>query len=357
MNAEVLGWNERFDQHYLQFANEGMTAARVSRQDRDSYVIYAGGRALRAAVTGAFRQRAQRRGDFPVVGDWIAVRPLQTEPRATIHAVLPRMTAISRKAAGRGVDEQPIAANVDLVLICCGADRDFNLRRVERYLALAYASGASPAILLTKIDLADDAQRKREALEEIALGAPVINIGAPEGVGVEEARRMIAVGRTAVLLGSSGVGKSTLINALLVRDEMRIGHVRAHDGRGRHTTTHRQMLRVPGGGLIIDTPGMRELQLSADSADVAAAFDEIGALAAKCRFRDCTHRQEPGCAVLDAVQRGELDVSRLEGYHKQNAELKYLERRGDPAAEAAQRAKWKAIHKAARKWMREKYRE
>jgi len=356
MNIETLGWNPRIEGEYSAHATPGTQPARVARQDRESYVIYGAGGARRAVVAGALRQRAAGAADFPVVGDWVAARSGEGDGRAVIQFILPRRTLIARKAAGRGADAQPLAANVDSVLICCGADRDFNLRRVERYLSLALASGAAPVILLTKADACDDLPAKLEALEEIAVGAPVLAVSALDGRGIAELRAAVRPGKSAVLLGSSGVGKSTLINALLAREEMQTGAVRAHDGRGRHTTTHRQMLLIPGGGLLIDTPGMRELQLPADGADVGAAFDDITQLAAACRFRDCTHASEPGCAVLAAVESGALDAGRLESYRKQNAELAYLESRGDPAAAAAQRAKWRAIHKAARKWMRDKYR-
>ncbi len=355
MNLQQLGWSPELECSFEQYRRSGLSPARVAREDRESYVTYADGRALRAAVSGGFRHAAAGREDFPAVGDWVAVRPRAGESEATIAALLPRRSVVRRKAAGERTEQQIVAANVDLLLICCGLDRDFNLRRIERYLTLAYESGVAPLVLLNKADACDDAAESAERVEETAIGVPVIVASALDGRGMDELRMHLGSGRTAALVGSSGVGKSTLINRLLGREELATGATRSADGRGRHTTTRRQLLPLPGGGVIIDTPGMRELALWGEGDAVDGVFADVDALAQRCRFRDCAHDREPGCAVRAAVQTGELDGARFESYRKQQRELAYLAIREDAAAQAAQRAKWKSIHKAARRRMDEKY--
>lgn len=356
MTLEQLGWSESAAKSFQASGLTDVVPARVARQDKLSYVVYAANRAMRAAVSGAFRHHAARPSEFPAVGDWVAVRPRRGEEAATIHAVLPRRTVVSRRAAGGREESQVIAANVDTLLVCCGLDRDFNVRRIERYLTVAYTSGAAPVILLTKADLCDDAPGRRAEVEAVAVGAPVQCVSVEAPGSLEAVRRLLPPGVSAALVGSSGVGKSTLINALLGRQALKIGAVRDSDGRGRHTTTHRQLIPVPGGGVIIDTPGMRELRLWADEEHVAGSFADIEALASDCRYRDCSHTAEPGCAVLAASASGALDPQRLASYRKQLAELRYLERRDDAELLAAEKARWKAIHKSARKWMKDKYR-
>lgn len=358
MTLEQLGWNPRLENAFQGFAADRLIPARVAREDRGSYVVYTGSRALRATLTGRLRHAAAARPDLPAVGDWVAVRPRTGEQAATIVALVPRWSAILRRAAGERTEPQLIAANVDTLLICCGLDQDYNLRRMERYLTLAYDSGAGPVILLSKADLcpADELDRRISAAEAIAVGVPVWALSVRDGRGVAEARGFVSAGRTAALVGSSGVGKSTLINALLGRELLRTAPTRAHDGRGQHTTTHRELLLLPGGGVLIDTPGMRELQLWGDESRLAGSFADIEGLAAACRFRDCVHEREPGCAVRAAIESGQLDAARMASYRKQLRELRHLARKEDPALARAEREKWKAIHKSAKRWMQEKYR-
>ncbi|MFO0839541.1 MAG: ribosome small subunit-dependent GTPase A [Phycisphaerae bacterium] len=377
MNLEQMGWNTARAASFEPFARRNLVAARVARQDRDSYVIYAAGRAHRASVRGSLRHRAASANDLPVVGDWVAVHLEENRRTAVVEAVLDRSSTIARKSAGEAISPQPIAANVDRLLICCGLDGDFNLRRIERYLSVAFGCGVTPMVLLTKADLCGDLEGRVREVSFIAIGVPIVTLSLLDGArtddaqsgnntdgefagaraGIEAVRSAIAAGETAALLGSSGVGKSTLINRLLGRDELRTGAVRAHDSRGRHTTTHRQLLLLPSGGVVIDTPGMRELQFWGAATDVESAFADIGELAEACRFRDCRHENEPGCAVLAAVHGGELDAERLSSFHKQRRELDYFDRRENPAAAAEHKARWKAIHKAGRQWMRRKYGE
>ncbi|MBW7906732.1 MAG: ribosome small subunit-dependent GTPase A [Phycisphaerae bacterium] len=378
MNLAQLGWNPDIEARYRALAGvdargSHILPARVARQDRDSYVVYAAVapdtrpahpvhgrpcRALRASLRGALRHDGPAH-EWPAVGDWVAVLTSPGHAGGRIEAVVPRRSCIVRKAAGDAVQAQVLAANVDTLAICCGLDGDFNLRRIERYLTLAYASGAAPAVVLTKADLCDTGGERVETrvaqVEAIAPGVPVIAVSMYDPQRLRERIAPLArAGRTVALVGSSGAGKSTLINVLLGREAMRTGAVRMHDSRGRHTTTHRQLLLTPAGGVVIDSPGMRELQLWSDDGDVDASFSDVAGLAAGCRFRDCTHDQEPGCAVKRAVQGGALPAERLAAYHKQRRELAFLERKTDARARAEETARWKAIHKSAREWYRRK---
>jgi ribosome biogenesis GTPase len=352
---ETLGWNAHFAGLFEGFTASGLLPARVARQDRGGYVVYTAGRAHRATVRGALRFAAASKVELPAVGDWVAVSLARADSEATIDAVLPRRSVIQRGAAGSRTGAQVIAANVDVLLICCGLDRDFNLRRIERYLTVAYSGGVAPVVLLTKSDACNLVVQRVAETESVAMGVPVLAVSAVDGCGLDHVRSLAWPGRSAALVGSSGVGKSTLINALLGGHAMRTAAVRS-DGRGRHTTTHRQLLLIPGGGVIVDTPGMRELQLWGDEEDAVGAFADIAALAAGCRFRDCSHVGEPGCAVRIAADTGEIDASRLASYHKLQRELRWLETKEDPAAAAEQRARWRALHRAARAWYRDKHR-
>jgi ribosome biogenesis GTPase len=259
-----------------------------------------------------------------------------------IEAVLPRRTAFVRKAAGEAAVQQVVAANFELAFVVAALPDDVNARRLERYVTAVWESGAIPVVVLTKTDLADDVAGATLEVEAVAPGVEVHAISSITGEGVEAVRALLAPNRTAVLVGSSGVGKSTLVNRLLGEERQAVADVRA-DGRGRHTTTHRELLPVPGGGLLLDTPGMRELGLWAEEESLESAFDDVAELASECRFSDCTHVHEPGCAVRAAVEEGRLDAARLASFHKLARELAYLERRTDARLQADEKRRWRAL--------------
>ncbi len=305
----------------------------------------AGGDLLTAELSGSLRHH--RAEDPPVVGDWVTFSRRE-ENRATILEVLPRRTVLGRKAAGGETRRQVLVANVDVVFVVMGLDNDFNLRRLERYLLMVRSGGAEPVVVLNKLDLAEDLAEQRMGSQEVAAGLAVVPVCALDGRGVVALESYLGPGVTAVFVGSSGAGKSTLVNRLAGREVMRTGAVRTSDERGRHTTTHRELISLPSGGLLIDTPGLRELEpwIEGDEA-LDQAFDEIAELSTSCRFRDCGHVSEPGCAVLEAVQTGVLDPARLEAFRRLGREIAAQERRRDEAtrrkAERRQGAEYRRI--------------
>jgi len=283
----------------------------------------------------------------------VAVQPPEHSGDSRIVAVLPRRSSFSRRAAGDPTEEQVVAANIDTVFLVAGLDGDFNPRRIERYLLVAVESGASPVVVLNKADVAADPDAMADIVRASVGAIPVHVVSCQVPGGVDVLRPYLGTGQTGALLGSSGVGKSTIVNRLVGHDLLKTVEVRESDSRGRHTSTARQMIVLPESGVLIDTPGMRELQLW-DSGDVRDAFGDIEELATGCKFRDCRHREEPDCAVLDAVSSGALSQGRLESYHKLQNEQAFQARQVDQRAQIEERRRWKVLTKAAQKRIREK---
>ncbi|HEV3478253.1 MAG TPA: ribosome small subunit-dependent GTPase A [Gaiellaceae bacterium] len=339
-NLERLGWHAELAQQFEVVA-PGLQPGRVTAQHRGAWQVATEGDESLAEITGRLRHEADP-GDLPVVGDWIGLRD------GLIDAVLPRRSKFSRKTPWTEVSEQVLVANVDVAFLVMGLDeRDFNVRRLERYLTTAWEGGADPVIVLNKADLAYDLDAQLAETELVAFGVPVHPVSAETGGRVEELRRYLAGNRTVVLLGSSGVGKSSLINRLLREERFRTADVRG-DGRGRHTTTHRELVPVPDGGVIIDTPGLRELQLWDADDGLEQAFVDVADLVAQCRFSDCQHQTEPGCAIKAALAEGSLPADRWASYQKLQRELARLERKLDPKLRSEQRKQWAAITKSHR---------
>ena len=345
-----LGWNSFFEENFESYRKQNLSPARIVRENRQSYLVQGEQGEFMSEVSGRFRHNADSKGKFPTVGDWVAVAPRPDEERAIIHGLLPRKSAFLRKVPGEITEEQIIAANVDTVFIVCGLDGNFNLRRIERYLSLAWESGAAPVILLNKADICLEVEKRMVEVESIAIGVDVHPISATRKQGLEIFQTYILAGKTAAFLGSSGVGKSTIINSILGYDRLVVREISGDGSRGRHTTTARELVLLPGGGIVIDTPGMREIQVWGDEEGLKQAFDDIEELAAKCRFRDCRHRSEPGCAVQAAVSEGLLDVKRLQSFLKLKKELRYLAARQSMKASAIEKDRWKRISELARNY-------
>jgi ribosome biogenesis GTPase len=324
----------------------GRVPVRISLQAKGRYLVITETGEMPAVVTGRLRHDAASPADLPVVGDWAAATILQeASPKARIHAVLSRHSLFCRKEAGERTAAQPVAANLDIVFIAVALDLDYSLNRIERYLALSRENGVSPVVLLTKSDACEDTQSRTYEVRGRMSGVPVIAISCIDGAGMDALGEHIQPGVTCALLGSSGVGKSTLVNRLLGAEVQETRHVRLADSKGRHTTASRQMFVLPSGGLIIDTPGMRELQLWDAREGVDETFEDLAELSRQCRFPDCRHVDEPGCAVLAALANGLVDPARIENYRKMTRELDYLSRRQDEGAARLERARWKGIAK------------
>lgn len=358
MRLVDFGWDAALAARFAPWREKpGVQPGRVAIEFNYNYRIYVEGGEMDAVAAGRLKHRAGSRSELPAVGDWVAVRRRPGEDRGAIQAILPRRSKFSRRAAGNVTDEQVVAANVDVVFLVMGLDPDFSLRRLERYMLLARESGAAPVILLTKPDLSPDLRAQVAAVAAVAGNLPVHVLSPKLNEGLDQVAAYLTAGRTGALLGSSGVGKSTIINRLVGEDVQKTQEVRATDSRGRHTTMHRELIVLPQGGLIIDTPGMRELQLWDVNEAVRETFDDIEALAMECHFTDCRHRDEPRCAVKAAVADGRLAPSRLESYHKLQDELAHLAAEQDERARLEEKRQSKVMGRALRARLKQKGRK
>jgi ribosome biogenesis GTPase len=353
MDLRLLGWNSHWRDLFEPYS-QSHVRGRIVVEHRGAYRVETDDGERPGALAGRLRHHAQGRSDLPAVGDFVAVRVPDGDGPAVVEAVLPRRTAFVRRVAGRRPDDQVIAANIDIVFVMTGLDHDFNVRRIERYLAAVWESGATPVVLLNKADLCDDVEFRIDAARGAAIGVDVQVISALQQEGIAALSEYLRAGQTIGFVGSSGVGKSTLLNRLLGRDAQTTGGVREHDGRGRHTTTHRELFVLPQGALVIDTPGMREFTLSDADEGLDAAFGDIKELSARCRFSDCAHQGEPGCAVREAAERGEIAAERLTAYEKLLKELEYEASRDDRAAAAERKRRGRIGAKAIRQMKRER---
>ena len=347
-SLEDLGWDEAWEAAFERHRAEGSRPGRVTIQHRGAYVLATEEGEVRAELPRRVLRETEEAGLLPAVGDWVAWRPEPAGERAFVEAVLPRRSSFSRKAAWTELREQVVAANVDVVLLVQAVPDDFNVRRLERYLTTAWDSGASPAVVLTKTDLVDDVETYVAEIEQIAFGVPVHAVSNVTGEGLDDLRAQLVPGRTVALLGSSGIGKSTIVNRLAGEELLATQDVR-RDGRGRHTTSHRELVLLPGGGIVLDTPGMRELQLWSVDDGLERSFADVEEIAAECRFHDCAHEQEPGCAVREALASGRLSAERWESYGKQLRELRALQERLDVHARKERVRQYRIRARAMRK--------
>lgn len=355
MNLNILGWNSLYEDAFKKQSGDArFIPARVTRENRDRYEVISEIGYMWAILSGSFSYKTKN-GNRPAVGDWVIIDAIPTENKAIIHGLLPRMTCLARKTAGETTEEQVLAANVDRVFIVTGLNRDFNVRRIERYLALVKNQHIEPVILLNKADLCPDPLSALVEVQNIAPETAVHYLSAAHEDDISFLWRYLTEGITGVLVGSSGAGKSTIINRLLGADILRTEEISAAINKGTHTTTWRELIVLPQGGMVIDTPGLRELQLWVDEDDLSETFTDIADLAVNCRFRNCTHTNEPGCAVLEAIEQGILGMDRLANFRKMKKEVMYLERRRDQKARMADELKWKQISKKGKMIEKQRY--
>jgi ribosome biogenesis GTPase / thiamine phosphate phosphatase len=340
LNRIKLGWNSYFEENYQAIAN-GFIPARVIVEHRGGYNVSTGESCYAAELSGKFRFEVTQRDAMPAVGDWVLIAP-KTDNKAIIHHLLPRRSKFSRKIAGTTTEEQIIVANVDTVFLVNALNQDFNPSRIERYLVMAWESGANPVIVLSKADLCTDVEQKLSALSGVAVGVPIHVVSSATEKGIDKLTAYLTEGTTTALLGSSGAGKSTLINKLYGQEIQVVQDIREDDGKGKHTTTSRELIMLDTGGVLIDTPGMRELQLW-ETDHLSQGFPDIDAFAQQCHFRDCQHEGEPKCAVRNAIEAGLLKERRFENYKKFHRELAFLERQTNKKAQLEEKKKWKKI--------------
>lgn len=349
---QEYGWNTFHEANWAELNNDLKTKqsvpGRVVLEHKRMYRIVTANGEWLAVCSGSMQYEAEERRDFPAVGDWVAIEKMPGEERGIIHAILPRTSLFSRKMAGYTIAEQIIAVNIDIVFLVMSMNKDFNARRLERYLVASYDSGATPIVVLTKKDLCDDPSYYINKAQNIALGTDVFAVNNMTGEGIETLTSLLKDGKTAALLGSSGVGKSSLTNAICGEETMSIQDIREDDAKGRHTTTHRELIKMPTGGVLIDTPGMREFQLWDNHESLDSGFKDVETFANACKFNDCQHNNEPGCAVQEALATGNLPEDRYANYLKLQKELAFLDSKMDRAVQAEERKKWRKVTKSMR---------
>ncbi len=342
------GWNEKRETDFSIYREQGFVPARVVKESRQIYTLEGESGRIVSRLSGSFNYRAAFKSEYPAVGDWTAIRP--EGDTASIEAVCPRSSKVSRKSAGTVTEEQIIAANIDYLFLVSALDggRNFTIRGLERYLTMAWESGAQPVVILNKADLCEDISGPSAEAETAAIGVDVHIVSAETKTGLTNLRKYLLPGKTVAFTGASGVGKSSIINALIGKTVQKTGTSRESDKRGRHTTTNRELLRLEGGAMLLDSPGLRELQLWGEETSLDDVFQEIAEIAVDCRFRDCTHSREPGCAVQQALADGVIEQGRYENYLDMKRELAYLAVKQNISAVRAERAKWKKTAKFAK---------
>ena len=344
-SLEKYGWEEFFRKDFEQYSKNNYTAGRVAIENKSNFNLYTVHGELTGEISGRFHYNAKATSDYPAVGDWVVIRIIPGESKAIIEHVLRRKNKFSRKAAGDTTDEQIIAANADLIFIVTSLNQDINLRRIERYLTLASENNAVPVLILSKSDVCENEEEKISEVSSIAAGIDIHSISAKENIGIEELKKYFSDNRTVAVVGSSGVGKSTLINCLTGSDEMEVSEIGLYKDKGRHTTSHRELLLIEGGGLIIDTPGMREIQLWEGNEGMGETFADVEEISVMCRFTDCRHDTEPGCAIKKAIEEGILTEERFNNYVKLQKEVRYFEIKQDKRAQIEEKKKWKKLRK------------